>query len=93
MGLIEHFNRVACPVEANEAVFVVVTFQFSRKDSGFKGIPNVLLGNTVFKSRRREDDIRLHISLCYLKIGAETTGGTKRKFESSSGLIKKAEKP
>jgi hypothetical protein len=68
-GVIEYFNRVTCPVEANEALFVIVTFQFPRKDSGLVGIPNIFPGNTMFERGGREDDFGLHIFYIISKPG------------------------
>jgi hypothetical protein len=60
-GIIEHFNRITRPVEANEAVFVVVTFQFPRKNSRSVSMANIFFGNMVFERGRNEDKFRLHI--------------------------------
>jgi len=60
-GVIEHFNRITCPVETNESIFVIVAFQWACMDFSPVGVPNVRLGRTVLERGRHAYNLKLHI--------------------------------
>jgi hypothetical protein len=51
-GVIEHFNRITCPVETNESIFVIVAFQWACLDFSPVGVPNVRFGRSVLERGR-----------------------------------------
>ena len=59
-GVIEYFNRITRPIEANKTVFIAVAFQQTVANSGPTGMDDVLPRYPVLERRRHKYNFRLH---------------------------------